>query len=297
MSQPSEAATGNIYDLGYRRYEGLRTGRRAAVMALYFQSLRSAFGLGRRATSKIIPFALVVLAILPAAIQLGVAAIFTGRIDFIAAPDYYSYVQVIIALFVAAVAPELVGRDQRSRTLPLYFSRPLTRDDYVVAKLAALTTAMLALTLLPQTVLFIGNMLAGSDSIGYLQDNWKDIPRILFTAVALSFFVSALALAIAAQTSRRAFATGGVIALFLITGTVAGILVNTVSGAAGRWSILVSLYDVMRGFTFWVFSKQAEDPDMLVTADLPGAIYGLAMLAFAGVATGLVFRRYRGMSL
>ena len=297
MSQPSEAVSGNIYDLGYRRYEGPRLGRRAAVIGLYLQSLRSAFGLGRRATSKIIPVALVVLASLPAAIQLGVAAISTGRVDFISAPEYYTYVQVILALFVAAVGPELVGRDQRSRTLPLYFSRPLTRDDYVIAKLAALTTAMLALTLLPQSILFIGNMFAGSDSIGFLQDNWKDIPRILVSALGLSFFVTAIALAVAAQTPRRSFATGGVIALFLVTGTVSGILVNTATGDGGRWAILVSLYDVMRGATYWVFSHDASSDDILTTAHLNGLVYVAAMATITAVATWLVFRRYRGMSL
>ena len=37
------------------------------------------------------------------------------------------------------VAPELVGRDQRNRSLALYFSRAVSRSDYVLAKLAALT--------------------------------------------------------------------------------------------------------------------------------------------------------------
>ena len=32
---PPEARTGSIYDLGYRRYEGRRLGRRGAFLALY----------------------------------------------------------------------------------------------------------------------------------------------------------------------------------------------------------------------------------------------------------------------
>ena len=45
--------------------------------------------------------------------------------------------QLLIVLFVAVVAPELVSRDLRSGVLPLYFSRPLRRADYALAKCGA----------------------------------------------------------------------------------------------------------------------------------------------------------------
>ena len=57
MSRLPERA-GAIYDLGYRRYDGFRLGRRSSMLALFTQGLRSAFGLGRRPASKIAPFAL-----------------------------------------------------------------------------------------------------------------------------------------------------------------------------------------------------------------------------------------------
>jgi ABC-2 type transport system permease protein len=67
MSQ-FEGHTGNIYDLGYRTYDGARLGRRYAIQSLFTYSLRSAFGLGRRTTSKIIPLALASFVFIPAAI-------------------------------------------------------------------------------------------------------------------------------------------------------------------------------------------------------------------------------------
>ena len=48
---------------------------------------------------------------------------------------------LLVVLFCAIVAPELVSRDLRGGVLPLYFSRPMTRSDYALAKLAALVTA------------------------------------------------------------------------------------------------------------------------------------------------------------
>jgi len=106
---------GSVYDLGYRSYEGARLGRAYAILSLYLTSLRGVFGFGRHTSSKILPFGLAVLALIPAVIQLGVVAVTeTVDLEVISPDDYYEFVQWPLALFVAAVAPELVGRDQRN---------------------------------------------------------------------------------------------------------------------------------------------------------------------------------------
>ncbi|HTI30486.1 MAG TPA: ABC transporter permease, partial [Methylomirabilota bacterium] len=55
---PRESATGAIYDLGYRGYDGPRLGRRAAFATLFWASLRACFGLGRSGRSKVVPWGL-----------------------------------------------------------------------------------------------------------------------------------------------------------------------------------------------------------------------------------------------
>ena len=60
-------------------------------------------------------------------------------------PDMAGSVGAFAILLVAVQAPELLGRDVRYRVLTLYFSRALLREDYALAKLAALTTAVLIL--------------------------------------------------------------------------------------------------------------------------------------------------------
>lgn len=300
LSQPSSERSGSIYDLGYRAYQGPRLGRPYAVLSLYLATLRAAFGLGRRASAKVIPIALVIVAALPAVIQLGVAAATSNDVETLAPEGYFAYVQVVLALFVAAVAPELVGRDQRNRTLSLYFSRPLTRSDYAFAKLAALATAMLALTLLPQTVMFTGNALAGTDWATYVKDNSSDIPAIIASSVLLSLFTASIALAIAAQTSRRAFAVGGVIAAFVLSSAIGGTLTALVTDNGDNpgkgYPIFLSLYDVMRGTTYWIFRAEPGQDDILANADLPGVLYAVALVATTAVAAGLLWRRYERVS-
>jgi ABC-2 type transport system permease protein len=297
MSQPSpERAAGNIYDLGYRSYTGPRLGRFHAVQALYLQSLRATFGLGRRTGAKIIPIALVIMAALPAVVQLGVAAASSSVIDIFKPEEYYDHVGAVLALFAAAVAPELVGRDQRNKTLSLYFSRPLRRTDYALAKLGALATAMLFLTLLPQLLMFLGNAFAGNQANDYFRDNADQLLPIVASSVVLSVFTAAVALAIAAQTSRRAYSTGGVIAAFVLTSTIASILFNTMDNDVGRYVYPFGLYWLMRGVAFWIFRASPGPEDELALVDLPGAYYFLVITAITLAATYLLVRRYGRIS-
>lgn len=287
MSQSPEAA-GSIYDLGYRHYEGARLGRRHAVTAVYFQSLRAAFGLGRRPAAKIVPIALTLLATLPAVVQLGIAAASTGEVEVLKLEDYYVYIQILLALFGAAIAPELVGRDQRNRTLSLYFSRALERSDYALAKLAALTTAMLMLTLGPEMILFVGNTFTGDDALAYVQDNWGQVPGIVASALFVSAVMSSVGMAIAAQTPRRAYATGGVIAFFVVSSLVGDVVAST----AGRYGILISPFDSLRGATLWIFNAAPNQDESLAHYDLPGALYVAVLAGMAAVATTILLRRF-----
>ncbi|MCK9517800.1 MAG: hypothetical protein M0R74_02055 [Dehalococcoidia bacterium] len=295
MSQPlSERAAGNIYDLGYRSYDGPRLGRWHAVQALYVQGLRAAFGLGRRTSSKIIPMALVIIAAIPAVIQLGVAAALDD-IEVFRLEEYNEYIQVVLALFVAAVAPELLGRDMRNRTLSLYFSRPMLRSDYALAKLASLATAMLFLTFVPQTVMFVGNALAGNDAFNYFQDNADQLLRLTVTALVISLFTSAVALAIASMTPRRAYATGGIIAVFVLSSTIASILFATL-GDDGRYTYLLGMYWLMRGATYWIFGAEAVEGDQMYDADIPGVVYFLVVAGVTALCTWYLLRRYERMA-
>ncbi len=288
---PSEARSGSIYDLGYRRYDGPRLGRQHAVFALYLYSLRGAFGIGRRTSSKIIPIVITVIAFLPALIQLGVAAIISDDVDVIRPENYFGFVQVPVALFCAAIAPEITGRDMRQRTLSLYFSRALLRRDYALAKLAAFATALTVLTLAPQALLLLGNGLATNNLGDYVSDNWEDLPRTVASGVAIAVAMGAVAMAIAGQTARRAYATIAVVAWFLVTWPITAILVLEVGGA-GRAAALLSPFDFVYGATMWVFGVTPERDSVQDVAGIPLWGYGAALVAYAAGGTAFVIRRF-----
>ena len=292
----SESTAGSIYDLGYRRYEGARLGRRHAIWALYIYSVRGVFGIGRSLSSKVGPIGLAIIALLPAVVQLGVAAIAPEDIEVVEPEEYYEFIEIVLAVFCAVVAPELVGRDQRTQTLSLYFSRALRRQDYALAKFAALVTGMLAITVIPQVIMFVGNGLAANDFGDYLQDKWRDLPSILGSAILLSGFIAGIGLVIAAQTPRRAYSTVAILAAFVLTSAVGASLFEAADQDVGRFALLISPLHVVTGFTLWFFDAAPEVGSELAEADLPGIAYAIEAASVALLMLALLLRRYGRIS-
>src|SRR6266849_5267910 len=124
------AASGVIHDLGYRRYDGKRLGRAQIARALCWHSLRSAFGIGRGVKAKIVPMITFGIMCLPAIINAVAVAVSTSHARIIPYDTYVPALRVLVmTVFIAAQAPELVSRDLRSHVLPLYFARPAGRAD------------------------------------------------------------------------------------------------------------------------------------------------------------------------
>jgi ABC-2 type transport system permease protein len=291
MTSSSERA-GNIYDLGYRHHDGPRLGRSYAVRALYLQGLRACFGLGRRPLAKIAPWGLAVLGLLPAAAQLVILAVAPGNFEIIKVTDYFAFSNVIVILFVAVVAPEITGRDQRHRTLSLYFSRALLRDDYALARIAALTTATLAVTLVPALVLFIGNCLGDDRPARYLRENWTQLPGLGAAGLLIAAVLAAAAVAIASHTARRTFAIGGIAGPLFVIEPVAVSLAEI----AGRYFLLLSPFSILRGATLFIFNVDADLDDPLSEHPIPGLVYLASAIVLACAALGVALRRYRTVS-
>jgi len=289
---PRESATGAIYDLGYQHYDGERLGRRAAVMTIYMASLRAAFGLGRSGRAKIVPWALTAILVVPAAVAGAVRAIVPGAPTPFTYDNYLWNLQIILALFVAAQAPELVSSDQRHRVLSLYFSHALARIDYALAKLGALTTALFLLALAPMLVIFLASVLISADVPAAFGDQLGNIPQIVGSPLLHAIPVAALGMAIAAFTPRRAYATGAIIAVFLITASVGAILAEAGSGRISELAPLLNPFVLLDGTRDWLLGGSlAASP--VTDAHLPLPVFGALSLALAVAGIGAVAWRYQ----
>jgi ABC-2 type transport system permease protein len=300
MTQPTTAAsrTGSIYDLGYRRYQGARLGRGYAIRVLTVDSLRTAYGIGHGGRAKIAPIVFGAIAILPAVIVVGVltmAARLGAREQLEgAAPitydNYYASISAVIALFCAAQAPELFSRDQRHGVIALYFARALRRADYAVARLVGFGVALLVLLLLPMVILLIGRVLLSTDVAAAFGEDLPKLPAVLAQALVTAGLFGSLAMGVSAFTPRRAYATAGIIALFIVPGIIAGIVIGIGSGGIGSLLVLLSPGTILDGTSALFFGKDL--PEELFFFDLPTWTFLASAIAISAIASGLAVRRF-----
>ena len=284
---PVDPAAGVIHDIGYQRYQGPRLGRAAVLGALYTHGLRSAFGLGRSAKAKIFPWGVVGIVLLVAVINAGVRSQI-GRWLF----DYYEIdntMSVLVIFFVAIVAPELVSRDIRSGVLPLYFSRPLRAADYVMAKVAALVTAVWLLLGAPQFVMFLtGAFTTKTGMKGVWHELGLLIPGWGYSLLWALIFTS-ISLLIASLTGKRAFAAGGIVAVFLMTTPVVGVLATLPSQTAQELAFLASPMTLVSGVAQWMVPN--------ANTGLPigrfGPVYAIEAAVLIVTCLLLLLARYR----
>lgn len=278
--------TGVIHDIGYQRYTGPRLGRRYAMRSLYVHSLRTAYGIGRGAWAKVLPMGLFALACLAALILVVVSSQFPEPVlDYVGIASTFSYAATV---FVAIVAPELVSVDLRNNLLPLYLSRPLRRADYALAKLAALVTAVFALFAAPMLVMFVG-LAFNSDGFGAVLEQAGELCLGLLAAAVHAAVFAALSLPLASLSGRRVFATGLIIAAFLLTAPVSGALREVDQGALGQLAGVLDPVSLLAGIDTWLFGGGLN----LVDTGPYGAVYGAIAVVLAAAGTGVTVLRYR----
>jgi ABC-2 type transport system permease protein len=218
------AEAGVIHDIGYRRYTGRRLGRAQIIRALYWYSLRSAFGIGRGAKAKIVPVITFGVICLPAIAN--TVAIARGNSSIVNYETYTFQLRVVVMIiFIAAQAPELVSRDLRSHVLPLYFCRPLRRLDYPLAKLLAFVTACLAMIEIPLLLLYLGTITQSHGGSAIWQQTKEFVPGLL-TGLMWAVLLAAIGLALASLSGRRAYATGAIAIYFFLTWILSEILIT-----------------------------------------------------------------------
>ncbi|MER8183407.1 ABC transporter permease [Kitasatospora sp. NPDC094015] len=296
MSSPAEPRTapdsGVIHNIGYRGYQGPRLGRTYATRSLFVQSLRAAYGLGRSGRSKVLP--MLILAVLGGiALMIVTITIVTGQKHLLV--DYHRFLSsfgLLTTIFLAAQAPVLMSRDLRHSTVPLYFSRPITRGDYVRAKFAAMTAAMMVLMTVPLLVLYLGAVLGklpfGTNTAHFLYG--------LATAALYAVLYAAIALLIAAATPRRGFGVAAIMGVLVVSNVMATI-VYEISRAPGGgpdaagWVVAISpdlLVETVTNRLFGLGEGAVPPPNTFAVV-----VFGVEIAVLVALSYLSLLRRYR----
>lgn len=282
-----------IIDVRYSRHDGPRSGRARAVAVLARQGALRAMGARRGWRAKLIPIVLVIAAMGPALVVLGVRALFAefsdrSPIDILDAlpyADYQSVIGVIILLFAVVLAPDLLCPDRRDGTLALYFATAVGRDEYVLGRFLGCAVPLLLVTLAPMLLLFGGVAFFDDDPFGYVAAEWQQLPRIVIAGITLAVYYASVALAVAAFTSRRAYAVGGYV-LLLVATTAVAVLVQESLGRARFIEVAeVSTMPIEMVRMLW--------PETAGETTTPWWAFLAAYCAVVGAGWCLIVRRYR----
>ena len=293
----SEDGAGAIHDIGYRHYDGPRLGPAYVRRSLFVDTLRGAYGLGRSARSKVMPVLLLGIMVLTAVV-VGIVTSYVTVLDALPI-GYTAFVvtmQVVVTVYVGSQAPAVVSRDLRYRTSALYFSRPLSRQQYVQAKYAGMSAALFLLLGLPITLLLVGALLAELP----VREQVPDYLRAMVGAALHAVVLAGIGLVVAAMTPRRGLGVAAVVGVLIVLtgvqGTVRGLAEVFGNDTFSAYTGLLSPFTLVDGVVAGVLGAESS-----VGREPPGAVGAavyavVTVLLVVGCYAALVARYRKALS-
>lgn len=222
-----------VYKRGYQRYQGPLTGRVARLMALPRYAWERLFHQRLLIVILVVSFFWPLLCALFIYLSNNAELLSTFGNDFrsfLAIDGKFFLVfmntQAIFSVIIAALSgPGLIAPDLANNALPLYFSRPISRTEYVVARMIVLLGMLSIVTWVPGLMLF--GMQTGMAGWTWFSRNWTLGVAILTGFAVWIVLVSLVALASSAWVKWRIVAGALVLGFFFVLGGAAEI-VNSV---------------------------------------------------------------------
>jgi ABC-2 type transport system permease protein len=282
-----------LFDLGYRRYDGLRERPARAILTLAVFTMRRVLGLGRGARHKVLPAITLAIAFLPALVSVAVAAIVDviRPDELISYGEYTFFIGSALALFAALVAPEALCPDRRTGMLGLYLAGPLDRNRYLLAKGLGVVAVMLLITVGPLLFMLAAYVLAG------FGPDAADTPllllRILGSGIATALLYASLSMAVSSFTTRRAAAAVGVVLALSVPAIVARTAID--SADAPNALDLFSFPFVAADLAYRIFGEQPEAGGPVGELTTWAVVGGLgAAIAAGALVCWFRYRRIEG---
>lgn len=299
QTPPTGQAYGEVFDRGYKTYDGPRHGRAGAVQSLISYSMKRALGFRQNWKAKIGPIFLYAAIFIPVIVMVAVMKVMQSfgidgaqemQNNLVTYPDFYDIIVVLVGLFIAIAAPEVICVDRRERTLPLYFSRAIKRSDYVFAKFVAVCVLGLTMTAIPGAILWLGwQMIAPESLLDAMAANAGDLGRVLLISLIISVTFSAIGLMISSFTNRKGVAQTLIVLGFLVfTGATAGVWSMLQDRDWAKYVLLLNPQAVFTAIDQKLFD-QAPRNEMQMAIDF-SAVQLTAYLAALSLICLLIFR-------
>jgi ABC-type transport system involved in multi-copper enzyme maturation permease subunit len=209
-------------------------------------------------------------------------------------------VETVLSFFIVTfIGPGLISPDVVNNAIPLYLSRPFTRKEYIVGKVAVLFALASLVTWVPG--LFLVAMQTNFAGLSWLSANLRLPIGIFVGSVLWILTISLIALAMSAWTRSKPIATAALFGVFFIAGAF-GQAANEILGLNPKWGDVMSLPTTMYMVWNWLLLNQSVYGEVVrrgrvVYEGLPAWSGLAAMLAFCGVCLFLLFKKIRAVEV
>ena len=183
---------------------------------------------------------------------------------------------------VAVIAPPMISQDFRSRAFLLYFSRPLTKVQYIAGKFATISVYLLFVTMFPALLLYFVGVLLSPD-ISVLYATWDLIFRVILASLIIVIPCTALALMLSSLTTESRYASFAWFAVWIFGHLTYLVISNVASPGDSSMVESLSLYETFSDLSSWIL-----DPKLGVT-HVETRFMLLAVLT--AVCTAVLYRR------
>jgi len=142
-------------------------------------------------------------------------------------PDFFfrfCFQQTFFILLICVFGGSgLIANDMKSNALQLYFSKPLTRSDYIIGKIAIIMIMLECITAVPCLLLFIEYAVLSQD-LTFLSENYWLIGSIIAYSLVLNLPITFLTLALSSVTKNYRYSAIILVAIILGSAVVSGLL-------------------------------------------------------------------------
>ena len=273
-----------IHDQGYRRYSGARILRARSWFVIARAGIIERLRERRFLALLLVAWLLFVVR----AVQIYFGTMFARAAFFAPSEEtFHGFLtqQRLFVFFITIYAGAgLIASDRQANALQLYLSKPITRHDYILGKLATLAAFLIAVTWVPAMMLLMLQVLF-SGSLEFVSTHPRLVPAITITAALQVALASMMMLALSSLSRSRRFAAMLYALVTIFAGTIERVL-QTATGAAG-W-VLVSPQNTLLVITDALFGIEPEIP---VTLAL------IAIMTLMAVCVAVLERRVRAVDV
>lgn len=273
-----------IHDQGYRRYAGARLLRARSWSVIARAGITARLRERRFLALLLVAWLLFVVR----AVQIYFGTTFARAAFFAPSEEtFHGFLtqQRLFVFFITIYAGAgLIASDRQANALQLYLSKPITRHDYIVGKLATLAAFLIAVTWVPAMMLLMLQVLF-SGSLEFVFTHPRLVPAITITAALQVALASVMMLALSSLSRSRRFAAMLYALVTIFAGTIERVL-QSATGAAG-W-VLLSPQNTLLVITDALFGIEPE---------IPVTIALIAIVTLMAVCVAVLERRVRAVDV